>query len=318
MSTEGGKSLKDEHAVGDAKPPHVKRWTMQAFNMKLPSEAQILSALEASGYLFEQDVATKLSDLGFHVETSYAFQDQELEKSREIDVRAIRQVAVNEAAKLQFFVELLVECKDFDSPLVFLERSKNARELNPMEPKEYIFPFRVMQKRIDAKSFQEVPAFAHLQLRDHHYYMREQKQATQFSKIVRKGSDWVANHEGIYDSLVLPLAKLLEVRRADVLPRARGRDWRAVWLFFPMVVLRDHLYALDVSSPARTLEQRGRISFVRNLDTDKLQGHYLLDFVTFSALDDFITREVHEFCAPIKRLVENDPKALENISGGAV
>ena len=168
---------------------------------KNPTEAQILAALEASGYLFEQDVATKLSELGFHVETNYAFQDHEQEKSREIDVRAIRRVATNEAAKLQFFVELLVECKDFDSPLVFLERPKNQREQNTLEPKEYIFPFRVMQTRIDAKGYREVPAFSHLELRDHHYYFREPKKATQFSKIVRKGSDWVANHEGIYDSL---------------------------------------------------------------------------------------------------------------------
>lgn len=286
--------------------------------MNLPTEAQILSALDSSGYLFEQAVATKLSDLGFHVETSYAFQDHEQEKSREIDVRAIRQIAVNEAAKLQFFVELLVECKDFDSPLVFLERPKNTRELSPMDPKEYVFPFRVMKKRIDANSFQEVPAFAHLQLRDHHYYLREQRKATQFSKIVRKGSDWVANHEGIYDSLVLPLAKLLEVRRADILPQARGLEWRAVWFFFPMVVLRDHLYALDLSGTERVLERRGRISFVRHLDADKLKGHYHLDFVTFASLDDFIAREVHEFCAPVKRLVEDEPDALQNISGKPV
>ena len=210
-----------------------------------------------------------------------------------------------------------MECKDFDSPLVFIERPKNAREMNPEEPKEYIFPFRVMRKRIDAKSFREIPAFTHLQLRDHHYYLREQKKATQFSKIVRKGNDWVANHEGIYDSLVLPLAKLLEVRRADVLPRARGRDWRAVWFFFPMVVLRDHLFALDLSGPGRALEGRGRISFVRHLDADKLKGYYLIDFVTFSALEDFIAREVQDFCLPVKHLVEKEPSALEDVPGGA-
>lgn len=282
--------------------------------MNQPTEDQIIAALEASGYLFEQDVATKLSSLGFHVETNYAFQDHDLEKSREIDVRAIQRIAVNETAKIQFFVELLVECKDFDSPLVFLERQKNARELNVAEPKEYVFPFRVMEKRLDEKTFQEVPAFSHLQLRDHHYYFREQNKATQFSKIVRKGSEWSANHEGIYDSLVLPLAKLLEARRAEVLPSARGSDWRAVWLFFPMVVLRDHLFSFDLSGADRKLQRRERISFVRHLDAEKLKGHYLIDFLTYEALESYISKDIADFCAPIKRLVEHEPSALNNVS----
>jgi len=284
--------------------------------MNQPTEDQIIAALEASGYLFEQDVATRLSSLGYHVETNYAFQDHDLEKSREIDVRAIQRIAVNEEAKLQFFVELLVECKDFDSPLVFLERPKNARELNPSDPKEYVFPFRVMEQRLDAKTFREVPAFQHLKLQEHHYYLREPNKATQFSKIVRKGSEWSANHEGIYDSLVLPLAKLLEARRADVLPSARGREWRAVWFFFPMVVVRDHLYSYDLSGPARKLERRGRVSFVRHLDSEKLKGHYLIDFVTYESLEHFITDEVSTFCAPVKRLVEQEPTAFNNVSPG--
>lgn len=281
--------------------------------MSQPTEQQIIAALEASGYLFEQDVATQLVDLGFHVETNYAFEDHDLDKSREIDVRAVKRVAVNEAQKLQFWIELLVECKDFASPLVFLERRKNALDATPSEPKEFIFPFRVMQKRLDANSYREVPAFEHLGLKEHHYYLREPNKATQFSKIVRKGSEWTANHEGIYDSLVLPLAKLLEVRRVDVLRHARSSNgWRSVWLFFPMVVVRDHLFAYDLSVPQRELIPRRRVTFVRHLDSDKLKGRYMIDFLTFNGIGTYLSQDIEGFCAPIRKLVEDDPSALAN------
>lgn len=198
-----------------------------------PTEDQIVSALAQSGYLFEHDVATLLSDLGFHVETSWAFADRDTDKSREIDVRAVKRLATYEKHNLQVFIELLVECKDFASPLVFLERPKNERELVPDEPKEYIFPFRIMQQRTNATSYREVPAFSHLDLGQHHYYFCERNKATQFAKIVRKGSQWVANHDGIYDSLVLPLAKLLEIRRLDILRFARGPRTFFVGCFSP-------------------------------------------------------------------------------------
>ena len=283
--------------------------------MNQPTEQQIVSALEESGYLFEQDIATLLANLDFHVETNYAFEDHELEKSREIDVRAIKRVAVNEAHKIQFFIELLVECKDFNSPLVFLERRKNALDASPPEPKEFIFPFRVMEKRIDASSYREVPAFEHLGLKEHHYYLREPNKATQFSKIVRKGSEWTANHEGIYDSLVLPLAKLLEIRRADVLRHARSTTGsRSVWLFFPMVVVRDYLFGYNLSGPERHLSARSRVTFVRHLDSDKLKGRYMIDFVTYDGLTDFLRKDVSGFCSPITKLVEDSPTSLANKS----
>jgi hypothetical protein len=149
--------------------------------MNEPTEEQIVAALEQSGYLFEQDVATRLESMGFHVETSWAYLDSEQQKSREIDVRTIREVAKDETNKVQVFVELLVECKAFDSPLVFIERLKNQRELMHAAPREYVFPKKCYQKKLTGNSYQEVAPFVHLSLRDKHYYFREAMKATQFS-----------------------------------------------------------------------------------------------------------------------------------------
>ncbi|HZQ90365.1 MAG TPA: hypothetical protein VFA60_01075 [Terriglobales bacterium] len=57
-----------------------------------PTAEDIVAAIKASGYLIEQEVATILEKLGFHVQTNRAYQDVEESKSREIDVWAIGSV----------------------------------------------------------------------------------------------------------------------------------------------------------------------------------------------------------------------------------
>jgi len=276
----------------------------------IPTDQQILGALECSGFLFEQEVATTLESSGFHVETSWAYLDPDMEKSREIDLRAVKNVLNDEQLGLQVFVELLVECKNSDSPLVFLERPKNKRELEAPQPREYVFPRKTYQHSLGANSYREVPAFIHLDLAGSHYYFRDDRKATQFSKIVRKGSEWVANHEGIYDSLFLPLAKALEARRKTVPTPSQQDKWRTVWLFFPVVVLRDNLMTLDASRSGRELKPRGRVTFVRNLDSDALKGDYLVDFVTYQYLSSYIANDIIRFADSVASLGRDKPSLL--------
>lgn len=170
-----------------------------------PTNEQILTALEKSGFLFEQEIATIFEEDGFHVETSWPYLDLDTKKSREIDLRAVKTYLHDEKNKIQIFAEILVECKDSSSPFVFLERPKNKRETTTFRPKEYIFPCKTYRENLSANSYREIPAFTHLGLASSHYYFKSPNKTTQFSKVVRKGSDWVANHEGIYDSLFLPV-----------------------------------------------------------------------------------------------------------------
>jgi hypothetical protein len=279
--------------------------------MREPSEAQMLAALEQSGYLFEQEVADRLESLEFQVDTGWAFRDPDLEKSRELDVRGIKRVFHDERNKLSVFVELLVECKAFENPMVFLQRPKNVRELQHAAPKEYLFPVTHFRKQLPGNSYQEVPPFIHLDLRHQHYYYSEPLKATQFSKIVRKGSDWTANHEGIYDALVLPLAKAFECRRKEAMPRSSGSGWRYVELFFPIVVLRDGLFTLDVSAKPLELKARGRVSFVRHLESGSVNGFYFTDFVTFANLGEYIGKEVKPFINHIVGLCSENPQIFE-------
>ncbi|WGK88340.1 hypothetical protein [Pseudomonas migulae] len=275
-----------------------------------PTNEQILTALEKSGFLFEQEIATALENNGFHVETSWPYLDQDTKKSREIDLRAVKTFLHNEELKIQVFAEILVECKDSSSPFVFLERQKNKRELTASRPKEYVFPRKTYRKNVSDNSFKEVPAFAHLGLASSHYYFNEPSKTTQFSKVVRKGSDWVANHEGIYDSLFLPIAKALDARVKSLPSSGQTGDWRIVWLFFPVVVLRDHLMTLTVTGQDKCLTEKGRITFVRNLDSDILKGDYLVDFVTSEYLQSYIDNDVGKFASAVAELGLSSPSLL--------
>jgi hypothetical protein len=279
--------------------------------MEQPTEAEILKALDQSGYVFEQQAADRLEELGFHVDTSWAFRDAEEEKSRELDVRGIKRILHDEQSKLSVFVELLAECKANESPFVFLQRAKNARELEHPAPREYLFPVKHFKKQVTSNSYQEVPPFIHLNLRDEHYYYRDGLKATQFSKIVRKGSHWSANHEGIYDSVVLPLAKALECQRQDALARVSGPTWRYIWLFFPLVILRGGLLGIDVSKRPMEPKAAGRISFSRHLESTSVNGFYLIDFVTFEHLGSYIKNEIDPFAEHIVKLHKETPNLFD-------
>jgi hypothetical protein len=106
------------------------------------------------------------------------------------------------------------------------------------------------------------------------------------------------------------MAKLLEFRRAEVLKFARGPDWKSVWLFFPMVVLRDNLFTYDPSKIEPKLDKRGRVTFVRHLESGNLKGFYMTDFVIFDYLDNYIQKEVETFPGAIADILSSNPRAL--------
>lgn len=277
----------------------------------LPSTLQMRKAIEKSGYLFEQKIAALMQKQGFHVDSSWAFKDPEQEKSREIDVKAIRRVRVDEPNKLQVFCEFLMECKNSDSPLVFLQTTKNERERKSLRPREYVFPISKYEQPIDEKSFREIDAFTRLGLGSSHYYYSTELKATQFAKIIRKGGDWHANHDGVYDALILPQVKALEQRRKEVRQPYTKGQWASIWLLFNVVVLRDHLFILDVNEDDGLPVSTGRVSFVRHVKTQDLDEHYLIDFVTEEYLGNYI-EEVNFFADAVAAFLPDAQTRLLN------
>jgi len=271
-----------------------------------PSRDEIIDALRQSGYLMEQEVATRLESLGFHVQTNRAFEDKDEGKSREIDVQAQKRIAYNKEKKLSAYVELLIECKNNSNPYVFVGRPKNVTD-NRVEPLEYIFPLSDYEstKRINANQshIQQKKAFFYLGFDKIHYNYVGTTKAVQFCRIDRNGKNWHANHSGLYDATFYPMAKALLARQGE-LPR-HSSDWSYFHFFVPMVVVSGDLFYVDSTEALPDPESRPFVNFRRELKSKSIKGVFSLDFVTQAHLDEFVNDQIGPITEKLRELTNN-------------
>ena len=275
-----------------------------------PTSEQIADAIRRSGYLMEQEVGTQLENLGFHVWTNWAFEDADEGKSREIDVRAVKRVVINEEAKLAAFVEAIVECKNNAYPFVFIGRPKNELDRRDA-PNELMFPLQEYraEKPINQTATHVLnnEAFFHLGFHKLHYAFTKDSKAVQFCRIERKGKRWHADHGGMYDALFYPLAKAVTARKHEVTRPWRSGDWRYFNFFIPMVVVNGDIYYVDstknVPEPTKTFH----VSFKREIQSEKLKGTFAIDFVQQSQLELFFGNCIQPLIDKMVDLVTNHP-----------
>ena len=274
-----------------------------------PTPEEIVEALDSSGYLMEQEVASRFEALGYHVRTNRPYTDPDEGKSREIDVTAIKTIWRDETAKIAVFVEFVVECKNSTLPYVFITRPKNVADAR-FEPREIVFPiaeYREMESMPDRKvRVHSAKAFFDLGLTDSHFHMANPNKAIQFCRIDRKGKGWTATHSGLYDSIFLPIIKAFEARRGTV-PRHPDRgDWHFVWIFVPTVVIRGDLYSVDSEAkPAEPVPSK-HISFIRDFKSDKLDHRYVVEFVDDQHLEAFVQDVIEPFASKVSERIEAD------------
>lgn len=272
-----------------------------------PTETEILAAIRKSGYLMEQEVASALEALGFHVQTNRAFEDVDEGKSRELDVAAVSGVHSDDTNKVAVFVELLCECKNSTNPFVFLLRPRTEAD-NHRNVEEILLPRTVFHVPIEGRpnTMQSMAAIDYLGIRGLRHQTNEKLKAVQFAKIVRDKSQWVANHAGLYDAIFYPLVKALLARRREI--SGRKGDWRYVWLFSPVVVTSGSLYVLDTTVQAPVPAQVDNVSFTRHIKDGQIDGHFTIEFVTQKWLCDYVTSRVAPFGENVASLVKRSPE----------
>ena len=260
-----------------------------------PSSEDIVDALKQSGYLMEQEVATQLEALNFHVWTNWAFEDSDEGKSREIDVRATKMVAQNKDKKLSAHLEIIAECKNSTNPFVFIGRPKNQTDKNH-PPQELVFPIFQYEAEKEVESGSQVRkarqknAFFHLEFDKVHYDFAKETKAVQFCRIVRKGKHWHANHGGLYDSIFYPMAKAITARKHKVLLKGtRLDDWCYFWFFVPIVVISGDLFYVDSTETDPEPQLKDYVTFKREIQSKKLKGTFAIDFIRQNRLENFVS-----------------------------
>ncbi|MFZ1427391.1 MAG: hypothetical protein WAS21_11520 [Geminicoccaceae bacterium] len=280
-----------------------------------PSIDEIMIAIRESGYLMEQEVATQLENLGFHVSTNVAFEDIDEGKSREMDVRAIKEVARDEDAKLSAYIEIIIECKNSSNPFVFIARPKNQVD-KKRPPQEFVFPYKYeMNKALGGGRglIREVPAFNHLGFDQIYTEHKNAWKAVQFCRIDRKGSGWHANHGGLYDAIFYPMAKAITARKAEIPKRTvRPDEWKYFWFFFPVVVTSGDLMIIDSTDTKPTPRPVDHVGFTRELKSGKLSGSFSLSFVRQQHLEAFVATVIEPIGGLASDLLSNRLDFVKN------
>lgn len=265
-----------------------------------PTDQELLAAVRGAGWLLEHHAVRILAEAGAHPTVGWAFEDpDEPTKSRELDVWAYKKILALEQAKLTVSARFLVECKQSAQPYVAIGYDVPEHR-HRMAPTEHVLPrksFDVPMKGSPTR-YRVVPAWTFLGLDSVTPEHRPDRfRATQLTRLDRaKAGAWTANNDGVFTSLVYPLAKALLASKAESKgdPPTGSRDgrkrigWAAVALHFPVVLVSCPLYVVDASSPNPEVEERPWVTARRELRSRSVAGVFEIDVVTESAFADYV------------------------------
>ncbi|KFC21207.1 hypothetical protein [Epilithonimonas lactis] len=271
--------------------------------MNIPSPADILNAINESGYLFEQEIGSIIEKFGFNIQTNSAFKDIEEEKSREIDVTGYKRFYFDEENKISIGIRILCECKNNKNPFVFITRNKGKID-NSYSPPNFLYPKDEYMIPTDdgQNSFYRRDGFIYYNLKEIFPYNLDDSKAVQFCKLVQKNKEWNAFHDGIYDSILLPLSKCLEYYKSKD-KAIRSETWKNYIIYFPIVVLNSKIFSIDSHIDINKVNEIGNISFTREIESKKQNNKYLIDFITKENLESFLENHINNFAEKFKEYI---------------
>ena len=273
--------------------------------MLLPD--QIKEILKDSGYLFEQKAASIVEKLEFDVQTNRAYQDSDEGKSREIDIVAHKTAFKIEKFNTHGVCYLFCECKNSNTPFVFFTRKKGLLD-KYFTPREFHFVHERYFKEEDTFKSTALGAFSVLGLMDHHYYTKSNIKAVQLCKIVRNNSRYEAQHSGVVEGILYPLVKSY----LSLFPNTPNSTDLIKYckLCFNIVIVNSDLYTIDTEDEDALPKKVNFVPFLREIRSNNIDGSFLITFVTFNYLEQFIKEEILGFCNIVGEKYASDDKFL--------
>lgn len=271
---------------------------------------EIRDILDKSGYLFEQQIASVIENLGFDTVTNKAFLDEQENKSREMDIVAHKtsfKIEGSDTETVTGLIYLNCECKNSSTPYVFITRKKGALD-DYYIPDGIVLAYSSYHIRKGDKSESSGSAFYYLGLDKLHYATRTQDKAVQVCKIIRNQSKYEAQHSGIIESFIYPLIKSMRVWKKN----SPDGDFESKYckFFYNIVVVNSKLYTID-SEIANSLPVEAKfVPFIREVHTQEMKGKFLITFVDQEHLEEFIKTEVNEFSKRVCTLYNESPELI--------
>lgn len=254
-----------------------------------PTADEMLEAIRASGYLFENEVAMEFEKAGYFVMPNYNFEDQDTGESREVDILAanLKEVLKEDEELFTWLsTEVLASCKNNTNPFVFFTRNvqDESRPTSldiPINGIPFTWPSSI------AEPGQNIRQQALSLLWEYDHRLTVQRMSSQFCAIVAKkgGAELVAEHGGLYNQLVVPLIKAIEYEKN--LKRSSTIDIFSVELFYPLIVLSDELYVCHVSAERPTVTKARHVVLYRQYRSATIKGTFIMDVIARSFLEEY-------------------------------
>ncbi|SRR5579871_3892001 len=270
--------------------------------MELTPE-EIKKALEKSGYLFEQKAASAIEEMGFTATTKRVFNDISENKPKEIDVFAQKLVYKMEDPALKIICFLNCACKNTTNPLVFIMRKKGI--LDSLYKPDGIFlaqPMYVQNLTIN------IDAFDYMNLSQIHFATKQDKKAVQICKIIGNNKKLEVQHDGFLKDLLLPLiiSKDAWVKESQN-SAGTGKNCR---LFFNLVIVNSDIYTIDSEKNDALPETVKFVPFISDISSKEIKGKFLVTFIKFDYLKEFIENEIMRFAQEVYTHYSNNPKLV--------
>lgn len=281
-----------------------------------PNDDELLAAVRAGGWLLEHQALRVLAAADVDPRASWAFADpDEPTKSRELDVWAFRRLLNDEAAKVDVTARFLVECKQSSNPYVGVGYELPERRFL-QQPTEHVLALDTVREPMDQATgtYRMIPAWTHFGFHElAKQYRNSNFRVTQLTRLERvKGGTWSATNEGVFTSLVHPLAKALLASKKDAAPSvgsrgvARQGGWTGFALHFPVILLSCPLYVVDATLTEPKVKQSRWVTATRELKTTKVSGTFEIDVVTEPAFADYVADRL-AFAQAFADMIGADP-----------
>ena len=293
----------------------------------IPKE-DILKLVAESGYLMEQRIAKRLEDLTWEVSQSYNYQDQDEQKSREIDILATR-TAKNQMIDLSVKIELIIECKGEPSPLIVFPRiSDNLSKLSFNN----MFAGSIAKFIKNDNPYKE-PQYTQNAQKINNWFINIKKTFLAYlTKGISIGSqactinekkknkadtidDFYLNNETFYEAL-LSLIKASQDRKQQYFTGALSQsDDNLPTIICPVLIWHNELYRYEHDSPSGTLIDIPFIPFYHSHRSGKIQGDFLIYIVKEDSLDKFSNIMKNNKLAEFLLVLEEYLKSIKTNNG---
>ncbi len=263
---------------------------------QVPTAAQVIAALEGTGFLLEQRAAQGLRDAGFSVIINDAFPDPETGKSREIDVFGGMDYEID-AINLAVTARVLVECKNTPNPFVVVGTSRER----------WGFIDESIAVSFDPLSFDfrpKAPSSILSQLEIGRLPGDSKKQnfvGRQLVRLNRKSGDWLADNSSVYDSILYPLFKARDYHMARDAAMADERvhnimrwEFPSITYLYPVLLTTGKIFTVAVNDN-NSEPQVNDVSWTtleRIFNSSDLRSVLRVDIVNFDHFQEYLSQRV--------------------------